>query len=225
MRFLKDTWAIVQKDIVSELRTREIFSSMFIFALLVIIIFIFTIDLSEVRGMDIAPGVLWVAFTFSGTIGLNRSFLFEKENNCLEGLMLSPMDRSAIYFGKMIGNLIFMSVMEAFTLPIFIIFFNVSVSGRIPQLLLIIFLSTLGFVLLGTLLSSMSASVKTRDIMLPILLYPLIVPVIIAAVKSTGAIFEGKSLEGVMHWLKLIIVFDIIFLAVSFMTFDYIIEE
>jgi len=223
-KYFKDIGAIVWKDILSEFRTREMLSSMFLLAILILIIFIFSINLSKVKNLDIAPGVLWVSFVFAGTIGLNRSFLNEKENDCLFGMMVTPMDRSAIYFGKMIGNLIFMTVMEIFIFPIFVIFFNLSFQ-YIKEMSLITFMGTLGFVSLGTLLSAMSSSFKTREIMLPILLYPLAVPVIISAVKTTGALLHGKPLESVMTWLKLLMVFDIIFLIVSFMVFEYVIEE
>ena len=123
--------AIVWKDFVTEFKTRELFSSMFIFALLVILIFIFSINLSIVKASEVGPGVLWVAFLFSGTIGLNRSFILEKENGCLMGLMLVPADRTAIYFGKLISNFIFLSIMEIFILPLFMIFFNVNILAHL----------------------------------------------------------------------------------------------
>ncbi len=223
-KYFKDIITIVWKDILSEFRTKEMFSSMFLLAVLILIIFTFSIDLIKVKSIDVAPGILWVAFIFAGTIGLNRSFLNEKENDCLLGIMATPIDRSAIYLGKMIGNFIFMTIMEIFIFPVFVIFFNLSFLS-IKEIYLIAFMGTLGFAALGTLLSAMSASFKTREIMLPILLYPLIVPVIIAAVKATGALLHGKPLESVMMWLKLLLAFDIIFLIVSFIVFEYVIEE
>ena len=122
--FLNPILAIVWKDFVTELKTRELFSAMFIFALLVILIFIFSVNLSVVKASEVGPGILWVAFLFSGTIGLNRSFMLEQENGCLMGLMLAPADRTAIYFGKLISNFVFLTVMELFILPLFMIFFN-----------------------------------------------------------------------------------------------------
>jgi heme exporter protein B len=225
MNYLSKVWAIVWKDIRAEIRTKEIFSSMFIFSLLVLIIFNFSIDLLEIRPLDIAQGVLWIAFTFSGILGLNRSFLFEKENDCLQGMMLTPVDRSAIYLGKMIGNLIFMLVMEVIAVPVFVVLFNIGIYDKIFNLSLVIFLGTLGFVTVGTLFSAMSVNVKTREVMLPILLLPIVVPVIIAAVKSTGAILSDKPFEDIISWIKLLVVFDVIFLVVSFLSFEYIIEE
>jgi heme exporter protein B len=225
MNYFKKIWAIVLKDIRAEMRTKEIFSSMFIFSLLVLVIFNFSIDLLKVNPLDIAQGVLWIAFTFSGILGLNRSFLFEKENDCLQGLMLTPVDRSAIYFGKMLGNLVFMLVMEVITVPVFVVLFNIGIYDKIFQLALVIFLGTLGFVTVGTLFSAMSVNIKAREVMLPILVFPIVVPVIISAVKSTGGILTGKPFEDIMAWLKLIFVFDIVFLVLSFLSFEYIIEE
>lgn len=223
--YFKKVWAIVWKDIRAEIRTKEIFSSMFIFSLLVLVIFNFSIDLLEVNPLDIAQGVLWIAFTFSGILGLNRSFLFEKENDCLQGLMLTPIDRSAIYLGKMLGNLVFMLIMEAIAVPIFVVLFNIGIYDKIISLAIVIFLGTLGFVTVGTLFSAMSVNIKAREVMLPILLFPIVVPLIIASVKSTGAILTGKPFDDIISWLKLIAVFDVVFLVVSFLSFEYIIEE
>lgn len=223
--YLNQIKAIVWKDLVTELKTRELFSSMFIFALLVIIIFIFSVDLSIVKANEVGPGVLWVAFLFAGTMGLNRSFMLEKENGCLEGLILTPADRTAIYFGKLISNLIFLLVMEIFILPLFMVFFNVDLIPFLGPLLVVIFIGTLGFCAIGTLLSSLSSNLKTREIMLPILLYPLIVPVMIAVVRMTGQILDGQSLGTMMNWVGLTLAFDIVFIGVSILTIDHILEE
>ena len=124
-QYLNQVTAIVWKDMITELKTKEMLSMMFVFSVLVILIFIFSINLRIVNANDVGPGVLWVAFVFSGTIGLNRSFTIEKENGCLQGIMLTPVDRTAIYFAKTISNLIFLLIMEALILPVFMIFFNV----------------------------------------------------------------------------------------------------
>ncbi|MFT4578605.1 MAG: heme exporter protein B [Nitrospinales bacterium] len=223
--YLNQIAAIVWKDFVTELKTRELLSAMFIFALLVILIFIFSINLSIVKASEVGPGILWVAFLFAGTIGLNRSFMLEKENGCLMGLMLVPADRTAIYFGKLISNLIFLSIMELFILPLFMIFFNIDLLSHLGPLLVVVFLGTLGFCALGTLLSSLSSNLKTREIMLPILLYPLLIPIIIAAVRMTGQILDGTELSDMMKWIGLTASFDIIYIGVSIMTIDHILEE
>lgn len=224
-QYLDQVTAIVWKDLVTELKTREMFSSMFVFSVLVILIFIFSINLSIVNANDVGPGVLWVAFVFSGTLGLNRSFTMEKDNSCLQGMMLTPVDRTAIYFGKLISNLLFLLIMEAFILPVFMVFFNVDILRNLLPLLFVIFLGTIGFCALGVLLSSMASNLKTREIMLPILLYPLLVPVVIGSVKMTGQLLAGKSLADMTNWIGLIASFDIIYVAVSIMTIDHILEE
>ena len=223
--YINQIAAIVWKDFVTELKTRELLSAMFIFALLVILIFIFSINLSIVKASEVGPGILWVAFLFAGTIGLNRSFMLEKENGCLMGLMLVPADRTAIYFGKLISNVIFLSVMEIFILPLFMIFFDVDLLAHIGPLIVVVFLGTLGFCALGTLLSSLSSNLKTREIMLPILLYPLMIPVVIGVVRMTGQILDGVPLLDMMKWIGLTVCFDIIYIGVSIMTIDHILEE
>ena len=223
--FVSQIMAIVWKDFVTEFKTRELFSAMFIFALLVILIFIFSVNLSIVKASEVGPGILWVAFLFSGTLGLNRSFVLEKENGCLMGLILAPADRTTIYFGKLISNFIFLTAMELFILPLFMVFFNIDLLEHLLPLLLVIFLGTLGFCTLGTLLSSLSSNLKTREIMLPILLYPLLVPIVIGVVRMTGQILAGEPLSGMMNWIGLTASFDIIYIGVSIMTIDHILEE
>ncbi len=218
----KALW-IVWKDVVCELRTKETLSSMFVFALLAIVIFNFAFQLrGDERVGLIAPGVLWVAFTFAGVLGLNRSFIKEKDHGCLEGLMLCPVDRSAIYAGKALGNLAFMLLMEAIALPMFAVFFNLPV--LMPSLLLVILLGTVGFAGVGTLFSAISVNTKAREVMLPILFFPVVIPIVIAAVKSTAQIFDGVSFDQSMPWINLMLAFDVIFLVVSFLSFEYVVE-
>ena len=224
-RYCSQVTTIIWKDFITEIKTRELFSSMFIFALLVVIIFIFSINLSLIQASEVGPGVLWVAFLFAGTIGLNRSFMLEKENDCLQGLLLAPMDRTALYFGKLVSNLVFLLIMEVFTLPLFMVFFNIDLLPHLLPLLYVIFVGTLGFCAVGTLLSSLSANLKTRDIMLPILLYPIIIPIIIGSVKMTGQVLAGEPLSSMMNWVSLILCFDIIYIAISIMVIDFVLEE
>lgn len=216
---------ILWKDVITELKTKELLSSMFIFGVLVILIFIFSINLSIVNANDVGPGVLWVVIMFAGTLGLNRSFMMEKEQGCLQGMMLTPADRTAIYFGKLLSNILFLSVMEAFILPVFMIFFNVDILSHLGSLLIVVILGSLGFCALGTLLSSLATNLKTREIMLPILLYPLSVPIVIGSVRMTTQVMAGESLADMMNWIGLISCFDIIYIGVSIMTIDHILEE
>jgi heme exporter protein B len=219
----KATLAIVWKDLAAELRSRELISAMLVFALLVVLIFNFALDLQPKLRASVTPGVLWVTFAFAATLGLNRSMAMEKDRGCLDGLLLAPVDRSAIYFGKALGNLIFMLVIEAIILPIYSILYNINLIN--PGLLLIILMGSVGFVAVGTLLSTMSVQTRSRDMLLPILLFPLVIPVIISAVKASTGFLEGWEFAEIQPYLSLLIVYDVIFIALAFMFFDYIVEE
>ncbi len=221
--YLAKVAAIVWKDVTAELRTKEIFTSMLVFAFLVVLIFNFAFELRQVDMDLVGPGILWVAFTFAGILGLNRSFVLEKDRGSLEGLMLAPVDRSAIYLGKLLGNLLFMLVMEAFALPLFAVLNNQPL--LLPGLVPVIFLGTLGFVAVGTLFAAMAVNTRTREVMLPILLLPMMVPVVIAAVKATEVVMAGEPLSAAGDWLSLLVAFDVIFLAVCWLVFEYVVEE
>jgi heme exporter protein B len=221
--FFRSVLAITWKDMTAELRSRELLSAMLVFALLVIIIFNFAIELEPKLRPVITPGVLWVTFIFAGTLGLNRSLAIEKDRGCLDGLLLAPVDRSAIYFGKMIGNLIFMIVVELIILPVYSVLYNINLFQ--PSLLFVILLGSIGFDTVGTLLSSMAVQTRTRDMLLPILLFPVIVPVLLAAIKASGGFLQGIEMIKILPWINLLAAYDVIFLAVSFMVFDFVIEE
>ncbi len=225
MNFLKKIVTILWKDLLTELRTKEKISSMFVFSLIVIVVFNFSFSTGALQMRKIAPGILWVAFIFSGTLGLNRSFAQEQDTGSLQGLLLCPVDRSAIYLGKMVGNFIFMTIIELITLLPFAVFLNVPIIHVLPQLLLIILLGTLGFCCVGTLFAAISANTKMRDVMLPVLLFPVISPIVIASVQATGTILDGGAFGEITRWIKLLVVFIALFLAVSVIVFDFVIEE
>jgi heme exporter protein B len=221
--FFRTMGAIVWKDLAAELRSRELLSSMLVFALLVILIFNFALELDAKTRANVTSGVLWVTFAFAGTLGLNRSMATEKDRGCLDGLLLAPVDRSAIYFGKALGNLVFMLIVEAIVLPVYSVLYNTNLFQ--PGLLLIILLGSIGYVAVGTLLSSMAVQTRTRDVLLPILLFPVIIPVLIASVKASSGFLQGIELAEIMPWINLLIVYDVVFTAVAFMVFDYVVEE
>jgi len=221
--FLKVVFAVVWKDLAAEWRSRELISVMLVFALLVIFIFNFALELDAQARATVTSGVLWVTFTFAGTLGLNRSMAVEKDRGCLDGLLLAPVDRTAIYFGKTLANFIFMLLVALIVLPLYSIFYNQNLF--IPGLLLVIFLGSLGYVAVGTILASMAVQARTRDILLPILLFPVIIPVLVAAVKASSGFLEGSALADIQSWLSLLVAYDVIFGAVSFMVFDYVVEE
>jgi heme exporter protein B len=225
MAFLKASLAIIWKDLVAELRSRELLSAMLVFALLVIVVFNFALELEPGARAQASTtsGVLWVTLAFAGTLGLNRSLAAEKDRGCLDGLLLAPVDRAAIYFGKAAGNLIFMWIVAAIILPVYSLLYSVNLFR--PGLLLVIVLGSLGYVAVGTLLASMAVQTRTRDVLLPILLFPLALPVLIAAVRASTGYLSGAASDDITPWLNLLTVYDVIFTAVAFMVFDFVVEE
>jgi len=223
MSFWRKVIAITWKDALSEMRTKEIVFSVLVFTLLVIVIFNFAFNASQETMRLVAPGILWVTFTFAGVLSLNRSFILEKEEGCLEGLMVCPISREVIYVGKMLGSLLFLLIIEAIALPIFAFLFNLEVLS--PQLIVITVLTTIGFVAVGTLFSALAVNTKAREMVLPILFFPIVVPLIISAVKASGLALSGEPWSGLSPWLQIIAAFDAIFLVVSFLIFAFVIEE
>ena len=221
--FLKAVSAVVWKDLQAEFRSRELFSAMLVFSLLIILIFNFALELDVKTRQSVTSGVLWATFAFAGTLGLNRSMAIEKDRGCMDGLLLAPVDRSAIYFGKVISNLAFMLIVEIIVLPVYSILYGINLFQ--PGLLLVILLGSIGYVGVGTLLAAMSVQTRTRDILLPILLFPVVIPVILSAVKASGGYLEGLPFEEILSPLSLLIAYDIIFIAVAFMVFDSVVEE
>ena len=196
---------------------------MLVFALLVILIFNFAMELDIKTREIVTSGVLWVTFTFAGTLGLNRSMAIEKDRGCLDGLLLAPVDRSAIYFGKALSNLVFMIIVEVIVLPVYSILYNTNLLDI--RLMGVILLGSIGYVAVGTLLSTMTVQARTREILLPILLFPIIIPLVIGAVKASSGILQGMDNSEIIPWINQLIVYDVIFLAVPLMIFDYVIEE
>ncbi|PWH15069.1 MAG: cytochrome C biogenesis protein [Ardenticatenia bacterium] len=224
MHHLRKILAIVAKDLAAELRTREMLGAMFVFALLVIFIFNFAFELRAENQRALAPGVLWVAITFSGMLGLSRSFIREKDRGSLEGLLLAPVDRGVIFLGKMLGNALFIAVIDFIVLPVFVVLFNIPVTA-LPPLAVIAVLGTIGLSGVGTLFSAMAVHTRAREVLLPVLLFPLIVPVILSAVKLSAAVIDNLPFAEAQQWLSLLLAFDIVFAVLSFLFFDYVVEE
>jgi heme exporter protein B len=216
-------FAIFWKDVLTELRTKEFIVSVLVFALLVLVIFSFAFGAKTETTEMAAPGILWVALTFGGVLGFNRIFAVEKENSRLEGLMLCPVDRAVIYWGKLAGSFTFMLAVAVVLTPIFLVLFNLPLF--LPRLAVIIVLATLGFAAVGTLFSAVAINTRARDIMLPILFLPVVVPVIIAAVKATAAVLADKPWGDMLTWLQIMIAFDIIYLVVATLVFEFVVEE
>ena len=221
--FLRAIAAIVWKDLRAEFRSFELVSAMLVFSLLVILIFNFALELDIKTRQSVTAGVLWATFAFAGTLGLNRSMAIEKDRGSFDGLLLAPVDRSAIYFGKFVSNLAFMLLVEIIVLPVYSILYNTNLFQ--PGLLMVILLGSIGYTAVGTLLSAMSVQTRTRDVLLPILLFPVAFSVLLAAVKASGGFLNNSELTDVLLPINLLIAYDIIFISVSFMVFDNIVEE
>jgi len=221
--YLRAISAMVWKDLTAELRSRELLSAMLVFALLVILIFNFALELDIHTRETVTSGVLWVTFAFAGTLGLNRSMAVEKDRGCLDGLLLIPVDRSALYFGKALGNLIFMLIVEAIILPVYSVLYDVNLFR--PGLMAVILLGSVGYAAVGTLLSTMVVQARTRDVLLPILLFPVVLPVLVAALRACNGFLQGFEMAEIWPWINLLIAYDVIFIAVAFMVFDYVVEE
>lgn len=223
MAFLRKVWAIVAKDVAAELHTREMVSAMLVFAVLSLLVFSFALDLRGATARAAAPGVLWATVAFAGTLGLSRSLAREQQTGCIDGLLLTPVDRSAIFFGKALGNLIFVGIVEAVLLPLSAALFDVPLLR--PGVLLVLVLGTVGYAAVGTLLAAIAVNTRAREVMLPILLLPLALPVLIAAVQATGFIIEGGALAEASGWVRLLVAYDLIIVAVATLTFSYVVEE
>ena len=213
--YFRKVWAIARKDLLIELRSRDVISSAVVFTLLVLLIFNFALDLTGDVVRAVAPGVLWVTFIFAGMLTLGRTFARERERGALQGLMLAPLDRGALFLAKLLVNLILLGIVEAAALPAFVALYNLNL--RPIPVLAVVLLGTLGF-------AAVAANTRAREALLPLLLFPVLVPVIIGAVKATGETLPGTPAAG-PPWLNLLIAFDAIFLALAYLLFEYVIEE
>ena len=221
--YLGPVFAILVKDLLLELRTKDILISMLLFGLLVIVVFNFAIDPTPKMVAVVAPGILWVSFTFGGVLGLNRSFGLEKDRGNLHGLMLAPVSRDALYFGKMLGNFLFMVIVEAIIYPAFAIMFNLPLLA--PGFIPVALLATLAISAVGTVFSAMAVNTRSREVMLPALFFPIIVPVIIGAVEATGMLMGVEDDAGLMRWMMFLAVFDAVFIVICPVVFNFILEE
>ena len=216
-------WAIVRKDVMLELRTKDFVVSVFVFSLLVIVIFSFAIEPSPQLVERVAPGVLWTAFIFGGVLGLTRSFALERDGGNLRGLLLAPAPRDAIYLGKMIASFIFMMVVEMLVYPAFAVLFDLPLLR--PELVLVAVLATLGIAAIGTLFAAMAVNTRAREVMLPLLFLPAVVPVVIAAVEASAAALGGGDSGEVLRWLPLLAAYDAVFIVACTFAFHFVVEE
>ncbi len=213
---------LIWKDLVAETRTKEVFLTGVPFALLILVIFNFAIDVGADRAAEVGAGILWITFTFAGVLGVARSFADERDRGTLEGLLLAPIERSAVYLAKTLVNILFMAVIELVTVPAFVLLFNVEVAWL--DLLVVALCGTVGFAGVGTLVAAMVANARSREVLLPLLLLPLQVPVLIASVKAT-AIVMGAHTEQSWPWMSLLVGYDVVLVAAAVLVFEYVVEE
>jgi len=222
---MKKIWAIFRKDLLIELRTKDSFNSMLFFGVVVLVVFSFALASVRESIRSAVPGILWVAFAFSGTLGLNRMFAAEKENSCLQGLLMIPVDRGIIYFGKMLAATVFMLISEIIISIFTMIFFNLTVWREIPYLALIFLIGTLGFAAVGTLLSAIAVNTKMREVLLPLILFPVILPILINAVEATSIVLNSGDYEALKLPLTVMSVFAIVFATIAFLLFEHVLED
>lgn len=217
--------SLYTKDLRLEMRSREALLPMFVFGLLVLTIFNFAFEFSMNELKGAAGGMLWIAITFSLTLGISRSFALEKEYGSLDSTLLMPVDRGLIFLGKLLSNFSLALIQEALLLPFFFVFFNFGIFRNFGWFLGVLALGTLGFCAVTTLFSALTLSARMREMLLPLLVFPVYVPAVIAAVKATSIIIREEPLAWAAMWIKLLLAFDVIFVTLAFILFEYVLEE
>jgi heme exporter protein B len=217
--------AIAAKDIRAELRSRTALVSALVFAALVLVIFNFARDPTALSATDLAPSALWVTFALASMVALNRAFTIERENGALDGLLVAPVSREAIFVGKLLANLAFVGTVELVTLPLFTLFFNVTLWAVLPGVLGVAALATVGFVAVGTIFSAMAVRTRFAELMLPVLLLPFMVPPLIGAVQVTTRLLAGRPLSEMLGWLRLLALYDVVFVTLCTLVFSAVVDE
>ena len=217
--------AIVWKDLTAERRTKANFNSVAFLAALILLLFGFALGPDTEALRNVAGGVLWLTVLFSGVLSFNRSYEQELENGSLEMLLLYPGDRRSIFLGKLIANLTFVLLVEAVLIPLAAVLYDIPIWGVMAPLALVLFLGTVGFVTLGTFYAAMASRLRAREVLLPLLLFPMLIPLLISAVQATGAILSGDLLGLSGDWLRVLVVFDIVFFVGALFAFEHVIED
>lgn len=215
---------LLGKELRLEFRTRELLNATVVFAIVVVVLFSFAFNPTPAESRHYGPGLLWIAFLFSGSLMLNPSFSREQSNDTLDALRMAPVSNFAILLGKMLANFIFMSVAEIVLVPVFAVLYNVSLAGIIGRLILVLALGTEGVVVTGTVFSAISAHARMRELLLPLLMLPVLAPLLIAAVESTAALFSLQPFLD-QTWVAFLTGFDIVFLTASWLLCDFLMEE
>ena len=221
--YLSAALAVYLKDVRLEARSKETVGAVLIFALLVAFIFNFAFDATPDVVAIVGPGIVWVAYVFTGILGLNRTFALERDRGTLDGLMLAPVGREAIYLGKLLSAISVMLVVEILMVPVFLVLYEISLLDL--RFALAALLATIGFAAVGTLFSAIAVHTRAREVLLPLLFLPVVLPVIMAAVAVTASVLDRDGWSAVTSWLQLMVAFDIVFLVVSSWAFEFVLEE
>jgi heme exporter protein B len=222
--YMRRAWIVVWKDVLSERRSKESLNALVFFSILLLFVFQFALGPERARVEAALPGLLWLGFILAGLLAFGRTFLVERENDCWEGLVLSPGDKSAIYLGKLAGNVLLMAVVEAVLLVLFAVFFGLDFTGVLPALCLVLALGTLGLAAVGTLFGAITAQLRARELLFPVLLLPAVVPILLGAVSATQSVILGQPLAEAAAWLKLLAAADLVYLVVGVLTFEFVLE-
>jgi heme exporter protein B len=216
MAFFRQVLVVGVKDLRAELRTKEAVNASFAFALVILLLFSFAFDPSEEQTREISGGLLWIVFAFAGTLVLNRSFARELGNDCLDALISAPVSGAALFLGKALANFCLVMAVELVSLPVFGIFYNVRWTQQFWQLLMVLLLATWGLTVIGTIFSALTVNIRLREVMLPMLIYPIMVPALMAAMRLTTDLMAGTPIGGdSVAWLRMLAGFDVVFTTVS----------
>ena len=221
--FFRVVLAIIRKDLQAELRSRELVATMLLFALLSVLAFSFALELDRLAREEAVSGVLWVTVVFASILGLNRSMAMERENGNMDAMLLAPIDRAAIFVGKLVGNYIFALAVGLVLLPLMTVLYNINLFGG--WLILTLILGTLGISITGTLLAAMTVQTRAREALLPIVMLPVVLPLLLAAVKATTGISNGAPFSDWQTWPQVLVIVDVIYLVLCYLTFAYVVEE
>lgn len=225
MTQLRTALLLAKKDLNSELKSKQVLTTMIIFAGLVILVFSFAFDPANNTTKAVIPGVVWVIIVFSGILGLNRSFLSEQRNETMQGLMIAPMDATSIYLGKFIANFAMIMIVEIVAIPFLFLLFDFEIAGSVPYFILVLFIGSFGFISIGTFLAALAANSKSSEMLLPLLLFPITSPILIGVVQATRIVLTSvDKISSALAWIQLISAYDVIFFVLCFLLIEYVLE-
>lgn len=217
--------ALIWKDLTAEWRAKAAFNAVVFLAALILLLFGFALGPGQTAQEGAAAGVIWLTLLFSGVLTFNRCYERELDNGALDMLLLYPGDRRAIFVGKVAANLAFLALVEVLVVPAAALLYGMPLGEAGPRLAVVLALGTLGFVTLGTFYAAMASRLRAREVLLPLLLFPMLIPLLVASVEATGALLGGDVMGRSGAWIQLLVVFDAVFVAATLLAFEYVIEE